>query len=174
MSELTHALPKSPLLSRIRRNHGLEHATIHLLSRRFPKKTLIGRSDNNGFFLFGDVPTEALRETLSEALERLRNGEHELAVHPNCGTNIVTAAILAGGASFFSLMGSKDEDWRQRLERLPLAIAATMLALLVARPAGHAAQQHITTIADPSNLEIVAIRRFTRGPATVHRVITRS
>jgi hypothetical protein len=174
MSDLTYDAPGSTLLSRIRRNHGLEHATIHLLSRKFPKKTLVGRSDSKGFFLFGDIPTETLRETLSEALERLRNGEHELAVHPNCGTNIVTAAMLAGGASFLSLMGSKEEDWRQRLERLPLAIAATVLALLVARPAGRAAQQHITTIADPGNLEIAGIRMFTRGPATVHRVITKS
>ena len=25
-----------PILSRIRRNHGLEHATLHVLSRRHP------------------------------------------------------------------------------------------------------------------------------------------
>ena len=52
-------LKKSPI-SRIRRNHGLEHATIHVLSEANPRRRLIGRSDYGGFWLLGEVSTEEL------------------------------------------------------------------------------------------------------------------
>ncbi|NIS82410.1 MAG: hypothetical protein GTO14_19880 [Anaerolineales bacterium] len=162
----------SPFI-RIRKNHGLEHATIHILSQRFPKKTFIGRSDTKGFYLFGDLTLETLREAVEEALDRLRRGEHQLAIHPNCGTNLVTSAALAGTASFLSLLGSKDESWRERMERLPLAVAATVLALIAAQPLGRLAQQRLTTIADPGSMEIAKILRIQRGRVRIHRVITR-
>jgi hypothetical protein len=160
-------------LSRIRKNHGLEHATIHVLSHRYPKKTFIGRSDNKGFYLYGDLSTEVLREAVEESLDRLRSGEHQLAIHPNCGTNLVTSAALAGTASFLSLLGSKNEGWRERMERLPLAVAVTVLALIAAQPLGRLAQQRLTTIADPGSLEIIDIQRLQRGRAIIHRVLTR-
>ena len=54
----------------IRRNHALEHATIHLLSARHPHLSLVGRSDTAGFYLFGNVPTELVDEAVHEALSR--------------------------------------------------------------------------------------------------------
>ena len=157
MTGRLHTLQHLPALSRIRRNHGLEHATIHILSQQFPNRRFIGRSNTRGFFLYGDVPAEALDSAVHEALRRLRQGEHQLAIHPNCGTNLVTSAILAGAASFVTLMGSGHENWRRRLERLPLAIAATLLALIVSQPIGRSVQQHLTTQGDPERLEILSI-----------------
>jgi hypothetical protein len=174
MSDLLQQLVDYPFLSRIRRNHGLEHATIHVLGKRFPDTLLIGRSDSHGFYLFGEVPTEALRQSVVEALERLRQGEHRLAIHPNCGTNLVTAAILAGLASFLSLLSSKDESRRKRLERLPFTIAAALCALIVAQPLGRIAQQHLTTLPDPGGMEITAIHRLRKGRTTTHRILTRT
>lgn len=162
------------MLSRIRRNHALEHATIHVLSRRFPKKNLIGRSDSSGFYIYGNITTAELQEAVHEALVRLHRGERRLAIHPNCGTNLVTSATLAGSASFFALLGSKDEDWRDRLDRLPLAVMATVVALIAAQPLGRLAQERLTTIADPGNLEITAIETMRRGGLTLHRVLTSS
>ena len=72
-----------PPISRTRRNHGLEHATIHLLSRAKPGRPLAGHSDTGGFWLLGEVDTEELVETVQTALTRLQNGERDLAVHPN-------------------------------------------------------------------------------------------
>lgn len=161
-----------PILSRVRRNHGLEHATIHVLTERYPNTTFIGRSDGRGFFIYGQVPTEAVWNAVREALERLRNGERALAIHPTCGTNLVTAGILAGTASFLSLLGTKDEDWRKRLQRLPTAVAATTLALLIAQPIGRAAQEHLTTEPNPGSLEIVAVHPLRSGRGNVHRVLT--
>jgi len=50
-----------PLVSRIRRNHGLEHATLNILSQRFPNQTLAGYSVPAGFYILGDVPTAQVR-----------------------------------------------------------------------------------------------------------------
>jgi hypothetical protein len=161
-----------PSISKIRRNHGLEHATIHLLSHKYPDRTFVGRSDVGGFWLYGNVPTDSVVATVDEALSRLRNGEHELAIHPNCGTNYVTAGLLGGTTSYLTLAGSKDESWGSRLERLPLVITLTTIALIVAQPLGRAAQRHITTQGDPQNLRIKHIERVQDGATTLHRVLT--
>ncbi|MCK4740661.1 MAG: hypothetical protein KAS80_00085, partial [Anaerolineales bacterium] len=72
MADRLHTLRNLPALSRIRRNHGLEHATIHILSQQFPNRRFIGRSNTRGFFLYGDVPADALESAVQEALRRLR------------------------------------------------------------------------------------------------------
>ena len=53
-----------PLLFRIRRNHGLEHATINILSLRFPYRRIMGYSFPDGFFILGEIPTADLREAV--------------------------------------------------------------------------------------------------------------
>jgi hypothetical protein len=165
--------PQNPsAIHKIRRNHALEHATIHLLSRRNPQTRIIGRSDRRGFYLYAELPTDEIYSAAQEALERLRAGEHRLAIHPNCGTNLVTAALLAGLASFSSLSGTSKEDWRGRIERLPLAIFMTTLALIIAQPLGRSAQKHLTTDSDPGRLEIIGIRRVSSIGGTTHRVFT--
>ena len=44
-------------IARIRRNHGLEHATIHVLSEGHKRFSAQGNSDHRGFHLniYGDV-----------------------------------------------------------------------------------------------------------------------
>jgi hypothetical protein len=161
-----------PMLSRIRRNHGLEHATIHMLSKKFQRTPIAGRADGGGFFILGQLPTEAIADAAQEALQRLQAGERHLAIHPNCGTNLLTAGTLASLASFFTLFGGADRNWRQRLERLPLAITATFFALILAQPMGAAAQRHLTTSGDPEQLQILRVRCLRRSRTTIHRVIT--
>jgi hypothetical protein len=69
------------LLEATRRNHGFEHATIALLLNRIGTNVrLVGRSDPTGFHVYGNIPTDALRESAAEALLRLQNGEGDLAV----------------------------------------------------------------------------------------------
>ena len=98
-----------PILSRIRRNHGLEHATISLLSQRFPYRRMAGYSFPGGFFLLGDVPTEQVREVVAQALSRMNNGERYLAVHPNCGTNFAVSGLLAGLLAWLGMAGAKSK-----------------------------------------------------------------
>jgi len=71
----------------VKQNHALEHATIVLLSRKYPEVRFAGISFAAGFFVFGDVPTEAILPAAQEALNLLRTTNPELAIHERCGTN---------------------------------------------------------------------------------------
>lgn len=174
MSNQLQSLLNVPMISRMRRNHGLEHATIHMMSRRHPNKTFIGRSDSRGFFFFGNVSTEELNNAIDEALTRLRRGESRLALHSNCGTNYLTTAVLVATTSFLALMGTdKNDRPGDRLLRLPLAIVAAVFALILAQPLGALLQKHLTTSSHPGSLEVISIRRITTGRPTIHRILTR-
>jgi hypothetical protein len=133
---------------------------------------LVGRSDPSGFFLFGQVPTEAVEAAVREALTRLQRGERHLAIHPNCGTSLLTAGTLAAGAVFVSLTSGRSDRWEDRISRFPLAVGLTTLALIVAQPLGLTLQRRLTTQADPEGLQVLEIRRLRRGRAVFHRVWT--
>ncbi len=163
---------ETPPLAQIRRNHGLEHATIHLLAQRYPGRFLAGHSDTTGFWLWGDVPQEAVEEAVQEALERLRRGETYLAVHPGCGTNYLTMSALSGMAAMAALSGT-ERSWRARWERFPWLLLAVLVALMAAQPLGRWLQTHITTSGDAHGLEVVAVKRLERQGRPVYRVQTR-
>ena len=101
------SLLDSPAISRIRRNHGLEHATIHVLTQKNPRRQMAGHSDAGGFWLLGNLTTEEVQQAATEALSRLRSGERDLAIHPNCGTNLVTSGLAAGLAGAFAIGGAR-------------------------------------------------------------------
>jgi hypothetical protein len=160
----------TPVLSRIRRNHGLEHATLNILSQRFPYRPMAGYSFTTGFFLLGDVPTEQVRDAVLQALIRMNNGEHSLAIHANCGTNYIAAGFVAGLLAWLAMAGTKNK--RDQVDRLPLVIALVILGLLVSRPLGPKIQERITTSGDPQGMVIVDIFPLRFGRFCLHRVIT--
>jgi hypothetical protein len=160
-----------PILSRIRRNHGLEHATISLLTQRFPYRRMAGYSYPGGFFLLGDVPTDQVREVVAQALSRMNNGERYLAVHPNCGTNYAVSGLVAGLLAWLGMAGAKSK--RDQLRRLPLVISLATLGIILSVPLGPKVQEHITTSGDPQGLSIVDIFPIRFGQFSMHRVITR-
>jgi len=159
-------------LSRIRRNHALEHATIHVLNQRYPRVSLVGRSDMRGFFLYADLPVEAVASAVEIALDRLRAGEKDLAVHPNCGTNMLTSGVLSGAAAYFSLLGVRSRSWRDRLDRLPLAIMAAIVGGMIAKPLGQRVQEKWTTDPNPGNLAIASLQVTQRSGGKLFRVKT--
>lgn len=166
-----------PVIRRTRRNHGLEHATITILSSRIKPLSMAGRSDGDGFLLFGEVPTEQVQSAVNEALRRMRKGEHSLAVHPNCGTNLVTTSFMASIAAMLGMIGVRRSGW---FNRLPLVMSFVSVAILLSQPLGLSLQRHITTDGDPADLEVIDITRkevrmpLSEGTMTVHRVNTRS
>jgi hypothetical protein len=161
-----------PIISRIRRNHGLEHATLHTLSKVLPHTMLAGHSDMGGFWIIGDVPTDTLRAAVQEAMDRLRAGEEQLAVHPNCGTNFATAGVLAGVAGAAAMMGT-GKRLRSKLDRLPVAAALATIAMVLAQPLGLLVQARVTTSGNPGALEVTAITYKKQGRMTMHRIQTR-
>ena len=173
---LMQKIIETPPVSRVRRNHGLEHATMNVLSQRFPHLKLAGHSDFKGFWIIGDVPIEAVQDAVEQALSRLRAGERDLAVHSNCGTNYVTAGMLAGVAGAVAMTGV-GRRWRDKLERLPLAMSLATLALIIGMPLGSLVQARVTTSGEPGDMQVVEIMTKMSGTASgrlkAHRVITR-
>jgi hypothetical protein len=163
---------ETPVISHIRRNHGLEHATLHVLANYLPHTMLAGHSDVGGFWIVGDVPAELLHAAVQEAIARLRAGERELAVHPNCGTNFATAGALAGLAGAASMLGS-GRRWQDKLSRLPFAAALATIALIVSQPLGLELQRRVTTSGDPGTLEVISITYREQGRLSLHRIQTR-
>lgn len=163
-------LANPSVLSRIRRNHGLEHATLHVLSRRVPHTRLAGHSDAGGFWILGDVSLEDVYQSVEEGLGRLRAGERQMALHTHCGTNFVTAGTLAGLTAGVTMLGGRTD--RERIERLPLAMLLSTLALIFAQPLGLLVQERLTTSGDPGALRVVEIVASRRGRWKAHRIVT--
>lgn len=160
-----------PLIDRVRRNHALEHATIHILSCRYRDLRVMGRSTPNGFILYGDLPTDAVHEAAQEALERLRAGERHLAVHPNCGTNAVAAGTLAGLGAFL-VLSPRRRSVAEWLCRLPTVILLGTLGFIIGQRLGLALQASLTTDPRVGNLRVVAVVREKRGPMVIHHIYT--
>jgi hypothetical protein len=147
-----------PLVLETRRNHALEHATLHMLARQYPKGPMAGHSNPTGFFILADVPTEDLATAAVQALMGLRAGERKLAIHAGCGTNLAVTAFLSAGLAWLPLRGTKSGFWRLFL--LPMAV----------EPLGPWLQANVTTEADLGELQVVDVVRIRRG---FHRVITK-
>lgn len=161
-----------PFIAKIRRNHGLEHATIHILSEQNKRLSMVGRSDWNGFTLYGTVDTAKVKAATEEALDRLRRGEAHLAVHPRCGTILATTGMLTGLAAFFAIgVDSRTSD-RFRWTTIPAAILAATGAAIIAQPVGLFVQERYTTSGYPANLEIKRISVQPNSKLVIHRIET--
>ena len=156
-----------PYILETRRNHALEHATLHMLARTH-KINMGGHSNPTGFFIFGELRTEDIRAALDEAYTRLRGGESELAIHPGCGTNLVATAFLPGTLAWLPFQSTRST--RIRLLLLPLAILFGVFGFILSKPLGTWMQRNLTTEADLGNMRIVDVTLVRKG---VHRIITK-
>jgi hypothetical protein len=161
-----------PILSRLRRNHSLEHATLHVLEKKFPKTGFGGISSPLGFTIVGNVTTENVAEAAIEALKRLRAGESHLVIHQNCGTNFAVTGVFAGLGAWLGTIGA-GKRFRQKLERLPLMITLATLALIIAKPLAPWVQKQITTTGDPQGLDLVKVETTVRAGLKLHLVTTK-
>jgi uncharacterized protein DUF6391 len=150
-----------------RRNHALEHATIHMLARKYADKNLAGHSNPTGFFLFGDMSTDDIRSAIEEAMSRLRAGERELAIHPGCGTNLATSMVLPMTLASVPFQGTRSN---RRLLLIPVALMFAVFGYVLSKPLGPWLQRNVTTEADLGNLQVKEIIPIRKG---VHRIITK-
>ena len=134
MPLFNRSLSVSPI-TRIRRHHALEHAALQVIAKKNPHVSILGYSDVRGFWLVGNLPTETVRDGVDEALNRLRGGESQLAIHPNCGTNFVASGFLAGLAAWIGMLGT-GSGFRRKAERLPIVISLVTLTMILANPWG--------------------------------------
>ena len=165
---------ENSIIKRVRINHGLEHATINLLNRQH--YILSGRASVGGFVVIGDVPTDKLEKAAHDALGLMRHGQVHLAVHPHCGTNLVTTGLLTTAVAAMGFIGTSR---RRAWERFPLVMILMMFAALYSQPLGLTVQEHITTSGEVGDMEIIMIKRnemrlpFRDKPVVVHNIVTR-
>jgi uncharacterized protein DUF6391 len=138
---------------RIRQNHALEHATITILSGYVPDLRISARSSSRGFTIFGDVDLGQLRRALDEALRRLQAGEAQLAIHPNCGTNLVVGFSLVTLGTLLGMTSSRART------RIASTAASSVAGLMAARPLGEFVQKHFTTLPDLEGVRVIEIFR---------------
>jgi hypothetical protein len=136
----------------VKQNHALEHATIVLLSRKFPDVRLAGISFAAGFFVFGDVPGESILPAATEALDLLRTTSPEMAIHERCGTNLAVTGILAAAAAMAVAR------MRRPYGSFNNVVIATTAALILARPLGLTVQRYVTTQTPNASMVITGVR----------------
>ncbi len=152
--------------SAVRQNHALEHATIVLLSRKYPDVRLSGNSTAIGFFVYGDLPSEAILPAAREALTLLRTSQPELAIHERCGTNLAVSGMLTG------LAAMSVAKMRRPYNNANNVILAATTALILARPLGLTVQRYFTTKTPNSSLVIEKVSPLRLFGSPAHFVHT--
>lgn len=154
-------------VSLTRKNHALEHATIHLLSKKVPGVHFAGHSNPTGFFLMGNVSTEIVLESSLEALDRLQKGESSLAIHPGCGTNMAMIGLVPSIFALITLRGTTSD--RQRQGRFSALFLSILAGVFIGKKMGPLIQGKVTT--DP-NLSDLRITEITQIADKIHRIKT--
>ncbi|HEX9414607.1 MAG TPA: DUF6391 domain-containing protein [Ktedonobacterales bacterium] len=166
MNPIEQVVQQLTLGGAVRENHALEHATIVVLSKLYPEARLSGVSFASGFFVFGDIPTEAVLPAAQQALSRLRGGEPELAIHERCGTNLAVAGMLTGVSAMTVAR------LRKPYNNFNNVVLATTAALVLARPLGLLVQRYITTRTPGRTMRIHGIKRLSVFSQPAHFVQT--
>lgn len=151
-----------------RRNHALEHASLHVLARKYKDQNMGGHSNPTGFFLFGDMSLEDIRNAINEAMTRLRAGESGLAIHPGCGTNLAASTLVPAAFAWAPFQGARSLRWRLLL--IPVALMFAVFGYLLSRPLGPWLQRNVTTEADLGDMQVMDIALVRKG---VYRVLTK-
>ena len=156
------------IVDRIRKNHGLEHATVAvLLAQNHKIRGIAGNALHNGFFILADLDTVDIRNASEEALWRMQNGESDLAVSPFCGTNIVVGAGLTSIAAILSIKTARNFP-----HSIPRVLSNSVLALLLAKPLGNWVQAKYSTSWNVEKMQIGEIRQYKIGNFVVHKITT--
>lgn len=157
------------IISRIQRNHGLEHATIHVLSEHHSGFSAQGNSNHRGFYLnvFSDTLTyDDVVAAVNEAFTRMKNGEHSLAVHPNCGTVLLTTATMTTVAAQAAFAVESIRQGKERTDSsvfvggFSSAILASVIALIASRPMGLHLQEKYTTEGNLGDMQLVQVKKI--------------
>jgi len=163
-------------LDRVRRNHALEHATINVMSKKHKEFGAQGNSTPWGFNLniYGDVSDEDVSSAVQTAYSRLQAGEEKLALHPNCGTVLLTTAVMATLAAQATLSIERRRQDSPVVElavltaALPVTIMAVFISLIISRPLGMTLQANYTVDPHLGELQVKEVKAV--SPSAITRV----
>ncbi len=142
-------------IAHIRKNHAMEHATIHLLTESRPGVSFAGYSFIKGYWILGNAELQDIQKAAEMALARLNNGEKKLAIHPNCGTNLAMIGLCTAAAAMITTMDTKDDD--SVFSRFSAFTTAGLIGAMAGKPLGPKVQKRFTTDANVNDLSIVSI-----------------
>jgi hypothetical protein len=80
-----------------------------------------------------------------------------LALHPNCGTNLLTSAGMVAASLWFYiqlLQARRKVNWAD----FSTFVLIGLVALVLSRPLGMWLQRHVTTKADLENLTLLSVK----------------
>lgn len=163
------------IISRIQRNHGLEHATIHVLSEKHSGFSAQGNSNHRGFYLniYSNTLTyDDVVSAVNDAFTRMKGGEHSLAVHPNCGTVLLTTAAMTTVAAQAAFAVESVRQGEERTDSsvfvggFSTAILASVIALIASRPVGIHLQEKYTTEGDLGEMNLVQVKQISGSLVT--------
>ena len=129
---------------------------------------MAGHSNPTGFFLFGDMSLEDIRNAINEAMTRLRAGESGLAIHPGCGTNLAASTLLPATFAWAPFQGVRSIRWRLLL--IPVALMFAVFGYLLSKPLGPWLQRNVTTEADLGDMQVMDIVSVRKS---VYRILTK-
>lgn len=159
------------IIDSTRKNHALEHATMTVLAERYKGMRMMGHSNPGGFILVADLPTEIVTDAVLEAKRSLENGEPDLAVHPNCGTNI-TVSSLAGSAAAFSVLGLLNKKGRNAWWHYLVATLFAVPAFILAKPLGPKLQKNLSTDPKTQDMAVKMVTSQKTAKSFVHFIHT--
>ena len=133
--------------SKLKKNHGLEHATINILEKEYGYTKLAGYAEENGFYIMGVNNTAYVEEAAKKGLELMKKGKNNLAIHKRCGTSMTVANFISAvifllllfTSGYFSLLNM---------------IIAILIANLIGPYLGQLIQQKFTTTSQVKEMEI--------------------
>jgi hypothetical protein len=109
---------------------------------------------------------------VTDALKFLKAGHDSLAIHENCGTNLVAAAAMTTAVTALGMRRRK-KDFGERLESVLKLTTLNAFALLMARPVGSWLQSKLTVDTDVEKVDISYVRSEGQGDARRIHVYTR-
>jgi hypothetical protein len=142
----------------VRRNHVLEHATIHFLEATC-KRRLSGRTARDGFRVCGHSSSREIKKAFDEVRRTVRAGDPLPYISPRCGSNVVSALGLA---LFVALV--------RLLVQPPLMVRASALAGVVVflvgmrHGIGNWVQRRFFMATDFDEVSLREVREVQAGP----------
>ncbi|MGM0436829.1 MAG: DUF6391 domain-containing protein [Bacillota bacterium] len=132
---------------KLRKNHGLEHATINILEKEYGYNDLAGYAEEDGFYIMGVNNNIYVEEAARKGLNLMKNGKNELAIHKRCGTSMTVANFLSAIIFLFLLFTS---GYFSILNM----IIAIVVANLIGPYLGQIVQRKFTTTSEVKEMEI--------------------
>ena len=158
------------LLSRLslnpakRRNHAVEHGTIHCYLRRHGRnKKIGGRAKSNGFRVSGIRSAKEIRDAFGEFLTLNEEERWSMAISNRCGSMLVIAQgigviLLLSALAIFTI-------WELSFPVIALILGAQFLLFLAfRRPLGRLLQRRRLLSLDFKDAKILDIKQVERIP----------